>query len=80
MCVRACVRARTHPEPLNPGACDLLAVVQLNAVEAVAGFEVLQRGVGNERAVIEFDHLQSVVSTRPTPQVTDTIIRDQLTV
>lgn len=69
----------THPEPLYPGPCDLLAVIQLNAVEAVTCFEVLQRGVCDERAVIELNHFQSVVSTRPTAQVTDAIVCNQLT-
>ena len=80
VCVCVCVCAHTHPQALDAGACDLLAVVQLDAVQAVAGLQVLQRGVCDERAVIQLDHLQSVVGAGPAAQVPNAIIRDQLTV
>lgn len=70
----------TYPQSLDACAGDLLAVVELDAIQAVAALQVLQRGVCDEGAVVQLDHLQTVVSTGATAEVSDAIIRDQLTV
>lgn len=46
----------------------------------MAAFQVLQWGVCDQGAVVQLDHLQTVVSTGATAKVSDAIIGDQLTV
>lgn len=46
----------------------------------MAALQVLQRGVCDEGAVVQLDHLQAVVSAGAAAQVSDAVIRDQLAV
>lgn len=46
----------------------------------MAALQVLQRGVCDQWAVVELDHLQTVVSAGATAEVSDAVISDQLTV
>lgn len=69
-----------YPESLDPRPRDLLAVVQFYPLQAVAAFQVLQGGVGDQGAVVQLDHLQAVVRAGAVPQVADPVVRDQLAV
>lgn len=46
----------------------------------MAALQVLQGGVCDQGAVVQLDHLQTVVSTGAAAEVSDAIIGDQLTV
>lgn len=46
----------------------------------MAALQVLQGGVCDQGAVVQFDHLQTVVSAGAAAEVPDAIIGDQLTV
>lgn len=46
----------------------------------MAALQVLQRGVGDQGAVVQLDHLQAVVGAGPAAQVSDAVVGDQLTV
>lgn len=46
----------------------------------MAALQVLQGGVCDQGAVVQFDHLQTVVSAGAAAEVSDAIIGDQLTV
>lgn len=70
----------SHPESLDPRPRDLLAVVQLYPLQAVAALQVLQGSVGDQGAVVQLDHLQAVVGAGAVPQVANAIVRDQLAV
>ncbi len=45
----------------------------------MAALQVLQRCVRDQGAVVQLDHLQTVVSTGAAAEVSDAIIGDQLT-
>lgn len=66
--------------PLDAGACNLLTVVQLKALQPTAVLQVLQGHVGDEEAVVQFQNPQSLVATGAVAQVQDSIICDELTV
>ena len=70
----------TYPHPLDARAGDLLAVVQLEALQATTVLQVLQGHVSDEEAVVQFQHPQPLVAARAVAQVQDPIIRDELTV
>lgn len=46
----------------------------------MAGLQVLQGGVCDQGAVVQFDHLQAVVSAGAAAEVPDAIVSDELTV
>lgn len=69
-----------HPESFDARAGDLLAVVELDPLQAVAALQVFQRCVCDEGAVVQLNHLQLVMCTGPVPQVADAIICDKLAV
>lgn len=46
----------------------------------MAALQVLQRGVRDEGAVVQLDHLQAVVSAGSAAEVSDAIVGDQLAV
>lgn len=46
----------------------------------MAALQVLQRGVCDQGAVVQLDHLQTVVSAGAAAQVPDAIVGDELTV
>lgn len=46
----------------------------------MAALQVLQRGVGDQGAVVQLDHLQAVVGAGSAAQVSDAVVGDQLTV
>lgn len=68
------------PHPLDARAGNLLAVVQLEALQAAAVLQVLQGHVGDEEAVVQFQDPQPLVTAGAVAQVQDPIIRDELTV
>lgn len=72
--------AHTYSHPLDAGACNLLTVVQLKALQPTAVLQVLQGHVGDEEAVVQFQNPQSLVATGAVAQVQDSIICDELTV
>lgn len=68
------------PHPLDACAGNLLAVIQLQALQATAVLQVLQGHVGDEEAVVQFQYLQPLMATGAIAQVQDSIICDELTV
>lgn len=46
----------------------------------MAGLQVLQGGVCDQGAVVQFDHLQAVVSAGAAAEMPDAVIGDELTV
>lgn len=68
------------PESLDSCASDLLAVVELDPLQAVAALQVLQGRVCDEGAVVQLDHLQLIMRAGPVPQVADAVIGDELAV
>lgn len=72
--------AHTYPHPLDARTGDLLAVVQLQALQATAVLQVLQGHVGDEEAVVQFQNAQPLVAAGAVAQVQDSIICDELTV
>lgn len=79
-CAKRADSCHTHPHPLNARAGDLLAVIQLQALQAPAVLQVFQGHVGDEEAVVQFQDSQSFVATGAVAQVQDSVIRDELTV
>ncbi|KAF3826978.1 hypothetical protein GH733_002464 [Mirounga leonina] len=51
-----------YPHPLDARAGNLLAVVQLEALQAAAVLQVLQGHVGDEEAVVQFQNPQPLVT------------------
>lgn len=70
----------TYPHPLDACTGNLLAVVQLQALQATAVLQVFQGHVGDEQAVVQFQYSQPLVATGAVAQVQDSIICDELTV
>lgn len=68
------------PHALDAGTGDLLAVVQLQALQATAVLQVLQCSVRDEEAVVQLQDPQSLVPTRAAAQVQDPFVGDELTV
>lgn len=68
------------PHPLDARAGDLLAVVELKALQAVAVLQVLQRRVRDEQAVVQLQDAQALVAAGAVAQVQDPVVRDELTV
>lgn len=69
----------TNPDALDASASDLLAVIELDALEALAALQVLQSDVCDQGAVIQLHHLQPLLTTHTAAQVSDPIISYQLT-
>ena len=70
----------TDPEPFDAVPGDELAVVEADALQVVAGLQVLQALVRDERAVVQLQNGQVLGGARPRAQHTDPLVRDQLTV
>lgn len=68
------------PHALDACAGNLLAVVQLQALQAAAVLQVLQGHVGDEETVVQFQYPQPLVTAGAVAQVQDPIISDELTV
>ena len=62
------------------GARDELAVVELEAAQVVATHQVVERRVGDERTVVEFEHDQRFAGKVRAAQVPDALVTDQLAV
>lgn len=73
-------RAPAYQHPLDAGTGDLLAVVELQALEAAAGLQVPQRRVRDEQAVVQLQNPQPLVAAGAVAQVQDPVVRDELTV
>lgn len=67
-------------DAFDAGPCDLLTVVQLDALQTVAALEVLQRDVSDERAVVELHHSEALLATGAAAESSDAVICDQLAV
>lgn len=52
-----------RPHALDAGSGNLLAVVELQALQAAAVLQVLQGHVGDEQAVVQLQHPQPLVAT-----------------
>lgn len=74
------VSPSTDPNALDASPCDLLTVVELNALQPMAAFQVLQSHVGYKGAVIQFHHGEALLATSTAAQGSNAIICDQLTV
>lgn len=72
--------AFTDPNAFDASPRDLLTVIELNAFQAMAAFQVLQSHVGDERAVIQFHHREALLATSTAAQGSNAVICDQLTV
>lgn len=70
----------TDPNAFDASPGDLLTVVEFNALQPMAAFQVLQRHVGYEGAVIQFHHREALLAAGTAAQGSDAIICDQLTV
>lgn len=71
---------RAYPHPLDARTGHLLAVVQLQALQAAAVLQVLQGRVGDEQAVVQLQHPQPLVAAGAVAQVQDAVVRDELAV
>lgn len=60
---------KLSPHALDACTGDLLAVVQLQALQAPAVLQVLQRSVSDEEAVVQLQNPQPVVPTCAAAQV-----------
>lgn len=78
--IKRIVTLSTDPDAFDASPCDLLTVIELNALQPMAAFEVLQGHVGDEGAVIQFHHRQTLLATSTAAQGSDAIVCDQLTV
>lgn len=70
----------TYPEPADTSTSNELTVVELNALQVVAGDEVFKGCISDERAVVQFQNCQMFCCTRRSAQVADSFISYQLTV
>lgn len=70
----------TDPDALDTSPGDLLAVIELNALQAMAALQVLQCHVSNERAVVKLHHSEALLATGAAAQSSDAIVRDQFAV
>lgn len=57
-----------------------MTVVHVDALQVVAGGQVLQRGVGDQRAVVQLQHGQRLGGTAARRQLPDALVRDQFAV
>lgn len=71
---------KLSPHALDAGPGDLLAVVELEALQAPAVLQVLQRHVRDEQAVVQLQDTQALVAAGAVAQVQDAVIGDELTV
>lgn len=69
----------THSNTFDSCTCDLLAIVELDALKPLATLQVLQSDVCDQGAVIQLDHLQPLLTTHTAAQVSNTIVCYQLT-
>lgn len=74
------VTPSTDPNAFDASPCDLLTVVELNALQPMAAFQVLQSHVRYEGAVIQLHHREALLATSTAAQGSNAIICDQLTV
>lgn len=68
------------PYALDPCPGDLLTVIELNALQAMAALQVLQGHISDEGAVVQLHHREALLSTGTAAQSSDAIICYQLTV
>lgn len=70
----------TYPDAFDAGPGDLLAVVELDALQMMAVLQVLQGHVSDEGAVVQLHHGEALLATGTAAQSSDAIICDQLAV
>lgn len=68
----------TYTDTFDACTSDLLAVIELNALEALATLQVFQSIVSDQWAIIQFDHLQPLLTTNTAAQMSDAIVSNQL--
>jgi hypothetical protein len=70
----------THLKSAYACACDQLTVVEVETLQVVTHDEQFQTCVSYQRTVVELQHRQAVCHAERAGQVTQSFIRDQLTV
>lgn len=78
--IRAGPDAPTDPDAFDAGPGDLLAVVELDALQTVAALQVLQRHVGDEGAVVQLHHREALLAAGTAAQGSDAVVCDELAV
>lgn len=69
----------SHPDTFDSCSSDLLAVIELDALQPLATLQVFQSVVCDQGAVIQLDHLQPLLTTHAAAQVSNPIVCYQLT-
>lgn len=67
------------PHPLDACTSDLLAVIQLEALQATAALQVLEGHVSDE-AVVQLQYPQPLVATGAVAEVQNPVVCDELAV
>lgn len=70
----------TDPDAFDASPGDLLTVIELNALQAMAALQVLQGHVCDEGAVVQLHHCEALLATGTTAESSDAIVCDQLAV
>lgn len=71
---------KVGPDAFDASPGDLLTVVELNALQAMAALQVLQGHVCDEGAVVQLHHCEALLATGTTAESSDAIVCDQLAV
>ncbi len=66
-------------QPPDPGAGDQLTIVELDALEVVAGDEVVEGGVRDQGQVVQLENIQVFRGARCQPQLADALVGNQFT-
>lgn len=70
----------TDPDAFDSRPGDLLTIVELDALQTVAGLQVLEGHVSDEGAVIQLYHGEALLAAGTAAQSSDAIVCDQLAV
>lgn len=69
-----------YPDAFDASPGDLLTVVELDALQAMAVLQVLEGHVGDKGAVVQLHHREALLATGTAAQCSDAVIRDELAV
>lgn len=70
----------TDPDAFDASPGDLLAVVELDALQTMAALQVLQGHVGDQGAVVQLHHCEALLTTGAAAQGSDAVVCNQLAV
>lgn len=70
----------TDPDAFDSSPGDLLTVIEFDAFQTMAGLQVLQCHISDERAVVQLHHREALLATGTAAQSSDAIICDELAV